>query len=181
MNRLTPPVGPGDHAQGPADAPVTLVEYGDYECPYCGEAYPVLKAVQQAMGDQLRFVFRNFPITEAHPHAAQATELAEAAASIDRFWLAHDMLYENQAALDMRDLLDYGAQVGLNNAAVMAAFEGRYDARIRDDFTGGIRSGVNGTPSLFINGVRYDGARDVEGLVEALRAAAGTGAHGSAR
>ncbi len=168
MIRLTPPPGPTDHAQGPADAPVTLVEYGDYECPYCGEAYAVIKAVQKAMGPRLRFIFRNFPLTQSHPHAARAAELAEAAATIDRFWLAHDILYENQTALETPNLVRYGAHVGLDPSTVVAAFEGRFDARIRADFESGVKSGVNGTPTLFINGLRYDGPRDVQSLLDAL-------------
>lgn len=173
MSRLTTPVGPQDHAEGPEDAPVTLVEYGDFECPYCGEAYPVLKAVQRAMGAQLRFVFRHFPLTEAHPHAAHAAEFAEAAAEIGRFWEAHDTLYENQAALEDGDLVAYGTALGLTEAEVLAAFDGRFDPHIRRDFIGGVRSGVNGTPSLFINGQRYDGPRDPQSLIAALSAATG--------
>ncbi|AMJ61010.1 DsbA family protein [Bosea sp. PAMC 26642] len=168
MSRLSIPVGPQDHAQGPADAPVTLVEYGDYECPFCGEAYPVMKAVQQAMGQEMRFVFRNFPIAELHPHAVRAAEFAEAAAGIGKFWEAHDMLYENQTALSDDDLLAYGVRLGLDAAAVAEGFDGRFDQKIKGDFMGGVRSGVNGTPTLFINGLRYDGDRDVESLVEAL-------------
>lgn len=173
MTRLTPPVGPQDHAQGPADAPVTLVEYGDYECPYCGAAYPILKEVQRRMGDRLRFVFRNFPITESHPHAGRAAEIAEAAADPAMFWALHDLLYENQTALETAHLIAYADRVGMDRARAQAAFDGRYDARIRADFMGGVRSGVNGTPTLFINGTRYDGARDVASLVAALHAAAG--------
>ncbi|QEL26924.1 DsbA family protein (plasmid) [Bosea sp. F3-2] len=172
MSHLSIPVGPQDHAQGPADAPVTLVEYGDYECPYCGEAYPVLKAVQHAMGSRLRFVFRNFPISELHPHAVRAAEFAEAAAGIGKFWQAHDMLYEHQGALTESDLLHYGSRIGLDAAALRDAFDGRFDQTIKGDFMGGVRSGVNGTPALFINGLRYDGERDVESLVEMLRQAA---------
>ncbi|MEZ2410631.1 DsbA family protein [Bosea sp. RCC_152_1] len=175
MSRLSIPVGPQDHAQGPADAPVTLVEYGDYECPYCGEAYPVMKAVQQTMGNQMRFVFRNFPIAELHPHAVRAAEFAEAAASLGTFWQAHDMLYENQTALSTDDLFAYGVRLGLDAAAVAEGFDGRFDQRIKGDFAGGVRSGVNGTPTLFINGQRYDGERDVESLVEALSRAATIG------
>ncbi len=172
MSHLTPPVTADDHAAGPADAPVTLVEYGDYECPYCGEAYPVLKAVQRVMGDRLRFVFRNFPLTDMHPHAGHAAKFAEAAAVVGTFWEAHDLLYENQAALDDDSLVSYGARIGLSQSAVLDAFDGRFDGRIRRDVAGGLRSGVNGTPSLFINGLRYDGERDVESLVAVLRAAA---------
>lgn len=170
MSRLSVPVGPKDHVQGPNDAPVTLVEYGDYECPYCGEAYPVIKAVQRAMGDQLRFVFRNFPITEIHPHAAHAAEFAEAAAGIGRFWEAHDMLYEGQADLTDRDLARYGARIALGVPAIQEAFDGRFDDKIQADFMSGVRSGVNGTPTLFINGARYDCDRDVDSIVDALTA-----------
>ncbi|MBS7545318.1 DsbA family protein [Ancylobacter oerskovii] len=172
MSTLKPPVGPDDHGQGPADAPVTLVEYGDYECPYCGEAYPVLKAVQAEMGDRLRFVFRNFPLTQQHPHAGRAAEFAEAAAAIGRFWEAHDLLYERQDALDQASLHAYARMIGLDDAHLAAAFEGRYDEKIRRDFSGGLRSGVNGTPTLFVNGERYDGPRDVDSLLTVLRAAA---------
>ncbi len=168
MSHLYKPVDAHDHAQGPADAPVTLVEYGDYECPYCGEAYPILKAVQQAMGDQLRFVFRNFPISEIHPDAVHAAEFAEAAAAAGTFWLAHDMLYERQHALGEADLVRYGREIELDPVVLGQAFDGRYDAKIQADFMGGVRSGVNGTPTLFINGVRYDGERDVDSLVDAL-------------
>src|SRR5437868_4662937 len=105
MSQLKPPIGPADHAQGPRDAPVTLVEYGDFQCPYCGQAHPEIQAVQQAMGDALCFVFRHFPLSQAHPHAERAAEFAEAAATIDRFWEMHDLLFENQDALDDRSLV----------------------------------------------------------------------------
>ena len=172
MNHLSIPVSAQDHSAGPANAPVTLVEYGDYQCPYCGEAYPVLKAMQQAMGNKLRFVFRNFPISEIHPHALHAAQFAEAAAAIGKFWVAHDMLYEHQEALDDRDLVAYGSIIGLDAAKLREAFDGRFDEKIEADFMGGVHSGVNGTPSLFINGLRYDGERDVDSLVAALEHAA---------
>jgi protein-disulfide isomerase len=172
MTRRFMPVTPQDHADGRANAPVTLVEYGDYECPYCGEAFPVLKAVQQAMGDRLRFVFRNFPISELHPHAVRAAEFAEAAARIDKFWEAHAVLYAHQTALSESDLFRYAANIGLDDAALSRAFQGEFHQKIEGDFLGGVRSGVNGTPTLFINGVRYDGERDVESLVDALSEAA---------
>lgn len=172
MSHLTTAVSADDHALGPDDAPATLVEYGDYECPYCGEAYPVLKAVQHALGKQLRFVFRNFPLTDAHPHAGRAAEFAEAAASVGQFWAAHDMLYEHQDALDDESLIAYGRVLGIDDAALQAGFDGRFDPKIRHDFTSGVRSGVNGTPCLFINGERYDGPRDVDALVAVIRSAA---------
>lgn len=172
MSRLFIPVNAQDHAEGPEGAPVTLVEYGDYECPYCGQAYPVLKAVQAAMGDRLRFVFRNFPISELHPDAVRAAEFAEAAAQVGKFWIAHDLLYERQDALAEQDLLAYGQEIGLSPQILRRAFDGAFDSKIEVDFSGGVRSGVNGTPTLFINGLRYDGARDADSLVVALSRAA---------
>lgn len=124
------------------------------------------------MGNQLRFVFRNFPLAEAHPHAVRAAEFAEAAAGRGKFWQAHDLLFENQAALRDDDLYAYGLRLGLDSDVVTRGFDGRFDRKIKDDFTGGIRSGVNGTPSLFVNGLRDDGARDVNSLISTLREAA---------
>lgn len=172
MSRLIIPVDSSDHVRGAADAPVTLVEYGDYECPFCGEAYDLLKDVQRAMGDKLRFVFRNFPIAEAHPHAVHAAEFAEEAGRQGLFWPAHDMLYENQSALSDDDLRDYGQRIGLDVSELRNAFNGRFTEKIRKDFLGGVRSGVNGTPTLFINGIRYDGPRDAGNMIMALNEAA---------
>jgi len=171
MSRLVVPVGPHDHVQGSVDAPITLIEYGDYECPACGGMYPVIKRVQEALGERLRFVFRNFPLGEMHPHAMHAAQFAEAAGEKGLYWEAHDILFENQRALSDGRLLGYGEEIGLDAAAIEAAFAGRFDQRIRDDRMGGIRSGVNGTPTLFIGGQRHDGPRDVRSLVEALRGA----------
>ncbi|WNH52759.1 DsbA family protein [Stenotrophomonas oahuensis] len=168
MSRLLVPVSSFDHIQGPEDAAITLVEYGDYECPYCGEAYPVIKEVQRMLGNRMRFVFRNFPISEIHPNALPAARFAEAAAIAGRFWEAHDLLYQNQQALETGDLLRYAAQLKVDHTLLQAAAEGNFDPRIERDFMGGVRSGVNGTPSLFINGRRYDGPRDVESLIDAL-------------
>lgn len=166
MSQLKPAVGPADHVQGPLDAGIVLVEYGDFECPYCGEAYPELKAVQKAMGDSLCFVFRNFPLNNAHPHAERAAEFAEAAATIDRYWEMHDLLYENQQALDDRSLVAYATQLMFDNALIESALRGEFAARVRRDFTSGVRSGVNGTPCLFVNGQRYDGPRDTDSLLD---------------
>jgi protein-disulfide isomerase len=132
----------------------------------------MLKAVQKAMGDRLRFVFRNFPISEIHPHALHAAQFAEATAAIGKFWVAHDMLYERQQALDDRDLVAYGSSIGLDAAKLREAFAGRFDEKIEGDFMGGLRSGVNGTPALFVNGVRYEGERDADSLVAVLQAVA---------
>jgi len=172
--RLILPVGERDHAQGPAGAPVTLVEYGDYECPYCGEAYPIVKELQERMGDRLRFVFRNFPLTQSHPHAEHAAEAAEAAAAQGKFWEMHDRLYEHQRQLDDTALVRHAAELGLEAARFDREMaEHAHADRVREDFMSGVRSGVNGTPTFFINGVRHDGSYDLETLTEAIERAAG--------
>lgn len=168
MSHLAIPVSAADHHDGPLDAPITLLEYGDYQCPYCGEAYAELKAVKAALGDDLCFVFRNFPLAEAHPHALHAAEFAELADDAGKFWQAHDMLYEHQSRLDDRDLAAYAGQLGLDAAALAQAFGGKYLEKVRADFSGGVRSGVNGTPCLFINGQRYDGPNDAQSLLTVL-------------
>ena len=170
---LTVPVAEDrDHIQGPADAAVTLVEYGDYECPYCGAAYPIVKEVQARMGDTLRFVFRNFPITTSHPHAEQAAEAAEAAAGQGRFWQMHDLLYANQRRLRDQDLRAYAEKLGLDVERFDKELaEHVHAARVREDFMSGVRSGVNGTPTFYINGARHDDSYDVETMVAALERA----------
>jgi protein-disulfide isomerase len=162
-----------DHVQGPADAAVTLLEYGDYECPYCGAAYPIIKDVQARMGERLRFVFRNFPITTSHPHAAQAAEAAEAAATRGSFWPMHDLLYENQRRLRDEDLRGYAEQLGLDVEQFGRELaEHVHAARVQEDFMSGVRSGVNGTPTFYINGARHDDSYDIETLLAALERAA---------
>lgn len=176
MPSLSEPVTAEDHAQGPDGAPVTVVEYGDYQCPSCGQAYPVVKAVQEAMGDGLRFVFRNFPLTTIHAHAQDAAEAAEAAGALGEFWAMHDTLFEHQRALREADLVRYAGALGLDGDAFMRGLVGHsYAARVRQDFLGGVRSGVNGTPTFFINGERYDGSWDADSLLAAVREAAGQG------
>jgi len=167
---LTLPVSEDrDHIQGPADAAVTLVEYGDYECPYCGAAYPIIKQVQARMGERLRFVFRNFPITTSHPHAEQAAEAAEAAATQGRFWPMHDLLFEHQKNLGDRDLRAYAEQLGLDLERFDKELAGHvHAARVHEDFMSGVRSGVNGTPTFYINGARHDDSYDLETLLVAL-------------
>jgi protein-disulfide isomerase len=176
---LATPVGDHDHAQGAANAPVTLVEYGDYQCPYCGTAHTIVKRVQKEMGTQLRFVFRNFPLREAHPHALHAAIAAEtvAAHGEDAFWKMHDALYEHQDALADDNLAAYAKSAGVPAREITQAFAGGPAAdKVRSDFRGGIRSGVNGTPTFFINGERFDGNwSDVGAFVAALRAAAESG------
>jgi protein-disulfide isomerase len=169
---LAPPVSSRDHAEGPAGAPVTLVEYGDYECPHCGRAYPIVKAVQSRLGTQLRFVFRNFPLRTIHPHAEHAAEAAEAAAAQGRFWEMHDTLFENQAALGDEDLARHAEAVGLDRARFEGELKsGTHRPRVHEDFSSGVRSGVNGTPTFFINGRRYEGSWEETPLSDALQAA----------
>jgi len=162
-----------DHMQGPPAARVTLVEYGDYECPYCGAAYPIVKEVQERMGDRLRFVFRNFPITTSHPHAEQAAEAAEAAAAQGRFWQMHDHLYEHQRHLKDADLHGYAEQLGLDVETFDNELAEHVHAqRVREDFMSGVRSGVNGTPTFYINGIRHDESYDLQTLIAAINQAA---------
>src|SRR5436189_403464 len=134
--QLSPlPMADRDHIQGPIDAPIMLLEYGDYECPYCGEAYPVVKGVQKRLGKRLCFAFRNFPLVNSHPHAERAAEAAEAAAAQGRFWDMHDMLYENQEALEDEDLAGYASAIGLDAERLLSeARSGAHLARIREDF-----------------------------------------------
>jgi protein-disulfide isomerase len=172
--QLVIPVSETDHTLGPGNAPVTLLEYGDYECPYCRRAHPILQGVRRTMGDRLRFVYRHFPLSQAHPHAEHAAEAAEAAGAQGRFWEMHDLLFENQNALEDDDLAMYAAQVGIDGQRVAREIAaGAYAKKIRNDFRGGIRSGVNGTPTLFINGMRFDGNwSDPDELTQALNEAA---------
>ena len=174
---LTPPVSERDHVAGPHDAPVTLVEYGDYECPYCGMAHPIVKKARQELGEQLRFVFRHFPLAEAHPHAQLAAQAAEAAGAQGRFWEMHDMIFEHQDALEPEDIIGYAKSLGLDVAQLARDLEaGTYVKRVRDDFRSGVRSGVNGTPTFFVNGIRYDGSwANEQAFIAALRDAARQG------
>jgi len=168
--RLTVPLNERDRVIGPETAPVTVVEYGDYECPYCGAAHPVTKALQQALGDNLRFAYRHFPLSQIHPHSYQAAEAAEAAGAQDRFWEIHDMLFENQTRLTTQDLLAYAGALGLELEPFAADLaQHRHAPKIREDFLSGVRSGVNGTPTFFINGVRHDGGYDLASMLEAVR------------
>ncbi len=172
-HRLTPPVGASDHAQGPTNAPVTLVEFGDFECPHCGRAYPMVKSVQRSMGKILRFVFRNFPLTSSHEHAEHAAEMAEAAGDRGKFWEMHDLLFEHQDALEDENLMAYAATLGIDPAWAAAALEREvFHERVREDVASGAKSGVNGTPTFFINGARYDGLLHPTALLEALMGAA---------
>lgn len=163
------PVSSEDHIQGRENALLTLVEYGDYECPYCGMAYPIVKRLQKHFGDRLRFVFRNFPLIEVHPHAGMAALTAEFAATKGKFWEMHDLLYENQESLELPDLISYAESLNLSSTELQAAIENViFGEKIQNDFMGGVRSGVNGTPSFFINNTRFDDSFEYENLLLGL-------------
>jgi protein-disulfide isomerase len=170
MATLKTPVTQTDHIRGPADAPITLVEYGDYECPHCAAAHPIVGQVQLHLGEHMRFVYRHFPLTEIHPHAGIAAESAEFAGAACMFWDMHDALFENQSRLSVTTIFLTPEELGLPETAMRNALEtGQYRKKVRDDFMSGIRSGVNGTPAFFINGVRHDGAYDDASLVAGIR------------
>ena len=172
--RLTQPVSARDHAQGPADAPLTLVEYGDYQCPYCGAAYPVVRRLQKTLGQKLRFVFRNFPLTQSHPYALLAAETAEAAALQNKFWEMHDLLYERQAQLTPDIIPSWAEKLGLDLETMgLDISQGVIEERIKEDRQSGIRSGVNGTPTFFVNGTRFDGAPDYASLLASFESELG--------
>ncbi|HSF83305.1 MAG TPA: Na+/H+ antiporter NhaA [Anaerolineales bacterium] len=167
--RLSVPVNERDHIKGPDDAPVTVVEYGDYECPYCNRADLVVGEIQERTGNQVRLVYRHFPIATAHPHARRAAEAAEAAGSQGKFWEMHALLFQHQDALEEEDLLRYARQLELDTQQFERELRERvHGDRVKEDFRGGLKSGVNGTPTWFINDMRYDGAWDIESLLEAV-------------
>jgi protein-disulfide isomerase len=167
---LTQPVSARDHVAGPADAPLTLVEYGDYQCPYCGAAYPVVKRLQKTLGKKLRFVFRNFPLTQSHPYALIAAQTAEAAALQGKFWEMHDLLFEQQTSLKPEIIPRWAKKIGLNVQQFdIGVKQSAVEKRIKEDRQSGIRSGVNGTPTFFINGTRHDGPHGYDSLLAALK------------
>ncbi len=172
-NALTPPVGERDHASGSAEAPLTLVEYGDFECPYTRRARPVVERLGRDFGGRLRFVYRHFPLTQIHPHARHAAEAAEAAASQGRFWDMHDMLLDNQRHLDAADLVRYAAELGLDVARFERELsEHAHAGRVREDLESAMASGLTGTPAFFVNGVRHRGSYRFGDLLGAVEAAA---------
>jgi protein-disulfide isomerase len=168
---LVPPVGERDHVSGPADAPVTLVEYGDFECPYCGQAEPVVRELLRDFGD-VRYVWRHLPLNDVHPRAQLAAEAAEAAAGQGAFWEMHDLLLGNQGALRLPDLIGYAEQLGLDIERFTNALRAHAGAaRVAEDVDSADLSGVSGTPTFFINGRRHYGAYDIATLSAAVRVA----------
>jgi protein-disulfide isomerase len=169
MSKLTPPININDHVQGPPDGTVTLVEYGDYECPHCGAAFPILKQVQKAFVKNLRFAFRHFPLSNVHEYAFPAAIAAEAAGKQGKFWEMHDMIFERQSLLQGNAFLEFAKEVGLNIPAFkMDLQDPMLGEKVEADFESGVRSGVNGTPSFFVNGDKYHGPFDYASLASAV-------------
>lgn len=167
--KLTLPVSERDHVKRSLDAPVVLVEYGDYECPHCQEVYPILYELKERLGNRVAYVYRHFPISRQHPNAQLAAEAAEAAAAQGKFWEMHHRLFTHQNELGFDDLVRHAAAIGLDMDLFRRELEEHtYADRVREDFMSGVRSGVNGTPTFYINGIRYDGAWDFESLLEAI-------------
>ena len=161
-----------DHIHGPNTAPVTLVEYGDFECPDCGIAYPTVAKLMERMGDKLRFVYRYYPLVESHPHAEHAAEIAEAAAAQGKFWEMYNALYQNQRHLGDANLMEYAKSIGLDIDNVEREMNNStYTKRVEEDLESGDQSGVEGTPTFYINGVYYDGAYNVDSFQAALEQA----------
>lgn len=171
VETLTRPVSDSDHAQGPEDAPVTLVQYGDFECGYCDRAHEVIEDMREEFGDDLRVVFRHFPLTLIHSHAQHAAEAAEAAGVQGKFWAMCDRLYETDE-LDDEGLRRHAADVGLDTEQFKRELNDHVHAeRVRSDFESGVKSGVNGTPTLFVNGVKHEGSWHEDELRDALETA----------
>lgn len=159
-----------DHIEGNIDAPITLVEYGDYQCPHCGRAYPIVKRIQAEMGDRMRFVFRDFPLEKAHPQALMAAVASEAAGLQGKFWEMHDMLFENQKRLHHSGLVEYARALELDvNRFEQDMNDEQLAIRVKEEFYSGMRSGVNATPTFFVNGEKFEGDWDGGGLAEYLK------------
>ncbi|MES2286798.1 MAG: thioredoxin domain-containing protein [Bacteroidota bacterium] len=167
---LKPPVNSNDHIRGNSNAPLELVEYGDFECSDCGRAYPIIKTIQRELGDDLKFIFRNFPLTEIHPHAVNAALAAEAAALQNKFWEMHDIILQNQKSLESEDLLFYAETIKLDPGQFISDIQdSSLLAKVEADFESGVRSGVNRTPSFFVNGLKYEGGREANELIYYLK------------
>jgi protein-disulfide isomerase len=171
--KLAAAVDERDYARGPADAPITVVEYADYECPYSGHAHQILKQLLEDQNGSFKLVFRNFPLTQIRPHSLPAALAAEAAGMQGSFWEMHDLLYEHQDSLEPEHLIIYAQVLGLNvERFIIDMTSDSIAANVREDFVSGIRSGVNGTPTFYIGGERYDGAYDYDSLKKAIAKAA---------
>ena len=166
---LTPPLGPADHVAGPADAPLELVMYGDFQCPFCTAAQPILRRVRDRLDGRLRFAYRHFPLRSKHPDAERAAQASEAAAAQGAFWEMHDALYGLRGRLGLEDVVAAAASLGLDAARVRVELEaGTHAARVQADVDSGVAGGATGTPTFFANGIRHAGAFDAQSLIAAL-------------
>jgi protein-disulfide isomerase len=169
MTQLTPAVNNRDHIYGNPAAPLELVEYGDYECPYCGRAYPIVKSIQKKLGSKIKFVFRNFPLRKIHPHAFSASVATEAAGLQNSFWEMHDLIFENQSNLDAENIFLFAKSIGLDLELFKDDIQLKnLSDKVEKDFESGLRSGVNRTPTFYINGVKYEGEWKGEKLLQYL-------------
>ena len=169
LSRLLLPIQPTDHMQGATDARLTLVEYGDDECPACGTLFLTIRQLHQQLAGDVRIVYRHYPFSGRHPHAQLAAEAAEAAGAQGKFWEMHDLLFEHQNALDQKHLLGYAEQLALDRDIFRKALKDRaFEQLVRDDFKRGVANGVYSTPGLFVNGIRHNGALDAEGILKKL-------------
>jgi protein-disulfide isomerase len=169
MAKLKPPVSEQDHVKGDIHAPVVLVEYGDFQCPHCGAAFPIVNHIEETYKKKLAFVFRHFPLAESHPYAQAAAVASEAAANQGKFWQMHSLIYKNQNELGLEMLLALAQSLKLDMKIFQQDFKDpKLFKKVEDNFESGIVSGVNGTPSFYINGTKYNGAYDYESLSEAI-------------
>jgi protein-disulfide isomerase len=169
--KLKNPATERDHTSGSANAPVTLLEYGNFECIYCGRVFPIIKQARKFLGDNLRFVFRHFPTVQTHPHSLRAAEAAESAAAQEKFWQMHDLLFTHQTALDDRDLLLYARRAGLDiERFTHDMTEHSFLQQIEVDYQRSLfEEHITGTPTLYLNDVRYTGATDLDSLLRAIK------------
>jgi formate-nitrite transporter family protein len=174
LAELTPPLSAEDHVDGPERAELELVEYGDFQCPYCTAAYPILRRIRDQLASRLLFSFRHFPLREIHQDAERAAEAAEAAGAQGAFWEMHDRMYESDGALSREDLIGYAAELGLNSERVADELDSSAHApRVQRDVDSGLASGVTGTPGFFVGGRKYTGSFDASSLITALEASTG--------
>jgi protein-disulfide isomerase len=173
LTELTPPLSAEDHVDGPSRAPLELVMYGDFQCPYCTAAYPIMRRVRNRLADRLLFAFRHFPLRDVHPDAQRAAEAAEAAAAQGAFWRMHDQIYESHGALGREDLIGHARELGLDTARIEEELDSSLHApRVQRDVESGLASGVTGTPAFFVGGRLHAGSFDAASLIAALEAAA---------
>jgi formate-nitrite transporter family protein len=173
MAELTPPLSAEDHVDGPERAELELVMFGDFQCPYCTAAYPILRRIRDQMAGRLLFAFRHFPLREIHPDAERAAQAAETAAAQGAFWQMHDRMYESGGALSREDLVGYAGELGLDADRFTSELDsGEHAARVQRDVDSGMASGVMGTPSFFVGGRLYGGSFDAQSLTAALETSA---------